>query len=104
MITQPSSKHQTTTIELLGKLYHIRCPDQDTPKLQQAARNLNQILKDLSATSNAPAPEKLAIIAALNLSAQLLELEATTSTKLDQLLNLLNSATSQQHEHSSAKS
>lgn len=104
MMTQPSSKHKTTTIELLGKLYHIRCPDQDTPKLQQAARNLNQILKQLSDTNHAPAPEKLAIIAALNLSAKLLELEATTSAKLDQLITLINSAAPHHNEHSSAKS
>lgn len=89
MTTPINNTAKTITIELLGKLYHIRCSDQDTSKLQQAAHNLNDTLRELAQNSHSPLPpEKLAIIAALNLSAKLLEIEDQTCTKINKLIQL----------------
>lgn len=69
----------TTTIELLGKPYQIRCQEHEIGNLQKAAEYLNNTLKSLPDSSKSLAPEKLALMAALNLASQILALEEQMS-------------------------
>ncbi len=76
----------TTTIELMGKPYQIRCQEQEVSALQKAANYLNNTMKELCPDGKLMAMEKLAVMAAINLASQLLELE----TKTDQNTHFLN--------------
>jgi cell division protein ZapA len=75
----------TTTIELLGKPYHIRCQQQEAVNLQQAAQYLNHTLEQLANNSKELSAERLAITAALNLAAKVISLEQQQDYKLYQL-------------------
>lgn len=65
----------TASIELLGKPYQIKCRENEIPALQRAAEYLNSTLESLPEGSKTLAPEKLGMMAALNLASQFLELE-----------------------------
>jgi cell division protein ZapA len=80
----------TATIELLGKTYQIKCEENEKPALQKAAAYLNNTMKTLPNAGKLPAPEKLGIMAALNLASQLLELEEQMSQQMHFLNQRLN--------------
>ncbi len=63
------------TIEILGKNYQIKCEENELPALQKAADYLNSILKTMPQSGRLLAPDKLGMMAALNLASQFLELE-----------------------------
>lgn len=75
----------TTTIELLGKPYQIRCQEHEIANLEKAAAYLNNMLKALPSSSKNLAPEKLAWMAALNLASQILALEEQMNQHADSL-------------------
>lgn len=85
MIDHSSSAAVTTTIELLGKPYQIRCSEHEITVLQKAAQYLESTLKTLPGSKTTPL-EKLAILAALHLASQLLGIE----DKMQQHIELLN--------------
>jgi cell division protein ZapA (FtsZ GTPase activity inhibitor) len=70
------------SIELLGKPYQIKCQEFEIPALQKAADHLNQTLKSLPQGERPLPPEKLGIMAALNLSSQILELQEQMSQQM----------------------
>jgi cell division protein ZapA len=76
----------TTTIELMGKPYQIRCQENEIAGLQKAAQYFNKTLKALPGSEKILAPEKLAILAGLNLASQILELE----DQMSQHIHFLN--------------
>ena len=76
----------TTIIELLGKPYPIKCQENEISTLQKAAHYLNNSIKALPNNGKLLAPEKLAIMAALNLASQILELE----DQMSQHMHFLN--------------
>ena len=87
----PTTTATTATIELMGKPYQIKCQENEIPALQKAAEYLNGTLKSLPNTGKLLAPEKLGIMAALNLASQILELEQQMSQNLLFLNQRLNS-------------
>lgn len=62
------------TIQLLGKEYQIKCPEAETNALQRAAQYLEEKMR-LTGESGIISLDRIAIIAALNVSHQLLMLE-----------------------------
>lgn len=72
----------TANIELLGKPYQIKCRESEIPALQRAAEYLNSTLQSMPQGSKALAPEKLGMMAALNLASQILELEDQMSQQM----------------------
>ncbi len=72
----------TLTLELLGRPYQIRCQDNEIAALQKAAQYLNNSMKTLPSSGKVLSPEKLAVMAALNLATQILELQEQMSQHL----------------------
>lgn len=70
-----STKTITTTIEILGKPYPIRCPESELKSLQQAADFLNKKMAEVKDSGKAINLERIAIITGLNVAYQLLELD-----------------------------
>ena len=68
-----------TTIDLLGKPYQVKCEEHEIPALQKAAAYLNNTMKALPHTTNSLLPEKMGMMAALNLASQIVELEQQKS-------------------------
>lgn len=68
-----TEKTITTTIEILGKQYPVRCAESEENSLQMAAKLLNQKMSEVLASGKAINLERIAIITALNLANQLLQ-------------------------------
>ncbi|GAB1255728.1 cell division protein ZapA [Aurantivibrio plasticivorans] len=74
----------TIAVNLLDKDYQVACPPEEQAILQSAARQLDQRLRDIRSTGNVIGLEKIAIMAALNLSYELmLAKESSASADLD---------------------
>lgn len=65
----------TTSIEILGKSYQIRCSEYELSALQQAAKYLDGKMKEVQDSGKAINLERIAIIAALNITHEFLQTE-----------------------------
>lgn len=88
-----SNKIVSTTIEILGKLYTIRCSDSELQSLQQAAEYLNQKMSEVRDSGKAINLERIAVITALNITHQFLHLDQQKNT----LVNQINQRITQLH-------
>jgi cell division protein ZapA len=96
-----TDKIVTTTIEILGKQYPVRCQEAEVNSLQLAANLLNQKMSEVQESGKAINLERIAIITALNMANQLLQSDTQKSTVLQtinhrllQLQNKVDSALS----------
>jgi cell division protein ZapA len=64
---------EALTVNLLNKEFTFRCPKDNTTKLQHAASYLNQKLLEINRGSKAQRFEDMAVMAAISISAELLE-------------------------------
>lgn len=62
-----------TTVEILGKSYQLRCSDEDINALHEAAKYLHQKMQEIQASGKVMNPERIAIMAALNISYSFLQ-------------------------------
>jgi len=70
-----TDKIVTTTIEILGKVYPVRCSEAEVGSLQMAAKLLNQKMSEVQESGKAINLERIAIITALNMANQLLQID-----------------------------
>jgi cell division protein ZapA len=91
----------TTTIEILGKFYPIRCDESEIETLQEAAHYLNQKMQEVKESGKLINLERMTIVAALNMFLELKQQQAIQNgklndyiaqmqAKLDQALNMAN--------------
>src|SRR5262245_38836366 len=80
-----SNKTIQTTIEILGKLYPIRCSESELESLKQAASYLNQKMTEVQASGKAINLERIAIITALNISHQFLEMDQQKTMHMNKI-------------------
>ena len=73
------SRVPTVTVEILDKEYQVACPPDKEAELVAAARHLDQQMRDIRATGKVIGLERVAIMAALNLSHDLLSERAGNS-------------------------
>ena len=64
-----------TTVEVLGKTYQIKCPTDEVDALQQAAQYLEEKMQEVRSVANVLSMDRIAVIAALNVTHQLLTVE-----------------------------
>ncbi len=74
-----------TTIEILGKYYPIRCFESEVKLLEQAAQFLNKKMLDVQESGKAINLERIAIITALNLAHELLQVDQQKSGIMDKI-------------------
>lgn len=70
-----SSQPINTTIEILGKHYPIRCQESEYESLLQAAEYINRKMRDVQVSGKAINLERIAIITALNIAHEFLQLD-----------------------------
>lgn len=75
-----------TPIEIMGRTFHIKCPSCDIAALQKAAKFLEQKLRLTREASQTLSFEKVAVITALNISHELLNIEQNKN-HLSELVN-----------------
>ncbi|WP_271271924.1 cell division protein ZapA [Aliamphritea hakodatensis] len=62
------SKAKNIAVKLLDKEYVIACPEEAEAELQQAAAHLNSKLQEIKSSGKIIGMERIAIMAALNIS------------------------------------
>ena len=69
-------RQHTVTIGILDKSYQVACEPEQEEELQQAARDLDDQMRAIRSTGKVIGLERVAIMAALNLSHQVLSLKS----------------------------
>jgi len=81
------------TISILGKELMVACPDSEREALSAAARYLDERMREVQDGGKVIGTERCAVMAALNLTNELLQLRRTTNgvpAGLDERLQALN--------------
>jgi len=67
------SSSETVFVKILDKEYQVACPPGEKDALVQAAHNLDERMRDIRSGGSVVGLERIAVMAALNLSHELLE-------------------------------
>ena len=79
------SASEPITVSLLDRDYQFACPPDQRDALKQAAEHLDERLREVKAGGRLVAMDRIAIMAALNLAADLLALQQTLSDRAEQV-------------------
>lgn len=74
-----------TTIEILGKFYQIKCPADELAALKEAASWLNEKMRGFRASSGVAQPEIVAIMTALNIACDYLQLQTEKNNEIERI-------------------
>ncbi|OZG74906.1 cell division protein ZapA [Hahella sp. CCB-MM4] len=85
-----STTPNTVSVNILEKEYLVACPPEARAQLEQAARVLDNKMKEIRSSGKVYGTERIAVMAALNLTHDLLQ-EGEKSTKFDTTLESLQS-------------
>ena len=82
---------QPTTVEvrILDKDYLVACPQEEQEALLRAARHLDSKMREIRTTGTVLGTERIAVMAALNITHELLE-DSNVSGAADQLLRAMD--------------
>jgi cell division protein ZapA len=93
------SRQNTVTVTILDKDYQVACPPGQEQELLAAARHLDQSMRDIRATGKVIGLERVAIMAALNMSHELLATrDGRTAKPLDDQEDRIRDVTAQLEE------
>lgn len=65
-------------ISIMGREFSVACPEQEQEDLLEAARYLDRSMKDIQKTGKIIGAERCAIMAALNITNDLLKMQRST--------------------------
>ncbi len=89
------NRPNTVSVDILDKEYQVACPPNEELALANAARYLDQHMRDIRSTGKVIGLERVAIMAALNISHELLALKSgdnpIETIEEQELLSALNS-------------
>lgn len=83
------STPETVLIHILDKEYQVQCPPEEKPALEQSARELDKRMREIRKSGNVIGLERIAVMAALNLSYDLLTTTSEASTNATNQSELL---------------
>ncbi|HDY99617.1 MAG TPA: cell division protein ZapA [Pseudomonas sabulinigri] len=66
------SQPLTVTLHILDKEYRVSCPPEERSNLEQAARHLDTTMRDIRNSGKVIGVERIAVMAALNISHEML--------------------------------
>lgn len=73
-------RNEAVFVRILDKEYQVACPPGERDALLQAAHNLDQRMRGIRNSGSVIGLERIAVMAALNLSHELLEAASQTGT------------------------
>lgn len=68
-------EEMSTTIEMLGRVYQIKCEEKEIDSLQRAAQFLEDKMRNIRDSGKVLSIDRIAVLAALNIAHQYLALE-----------------------------
>lgn len=81
--------NQAVTVKILDKDYQVACPASERDALISAAVHLDERMRDIKTSGNIVGLERIAVMAALNLSHELLQNSGSDNAgQLEGLVNL----------------
>lgn len=75
-----AEKPTTVEVKILDKEYLVSCPDEARDELLQAARHLDTKMREIRASGKVFGTERIAVMAALNITHDLLERDTMSDT------------------------
>jgi len=97
------SKPSTTVeVRILDKEYLVACPEEEREALLRSARHLDQKMREIRASGKVFGTERIAVMAALNITHEMLErdtMSEATSSILKAMDSKLDSALGDSSEH-----
>lgn len=82
------SDSNTLEVKILEKEYLVACPDEDKPALRTAAQHLDSKMREIRATGKVHGTERIAVMAALNITYELMQNSSQRSEE-DQFIKAL---------------
>lgn len=86
-----SEAHNTVSLNILGKLYKVKCPQDKIAELREAAQYLESRMRQVGHNGKAPAADRLTVVTALNLTYELLAQKKQTSAYMDMMSQQIRS-------------
>ena len=77
------SNNEPLTIKIMDKEYRIACPEEEKTNLRASADLLNDKLKEIKQQGSVIGTERIAIMAALNMSHEILHSQSLTTEHED---------------------
>ena len=87
MMESPS---ETTVVTILDKEYRVSCPADQTEALHAAARYLSDKMRDIRSVGKVIGIERIAVMAALNISYELMHTRSAAETEKNETREHLN--------------
>ncbi len=88
-MSQDPSETTTTTVSILEKEYLVSCPPEEREALEQSARHLDRRMREIRANGKVIGLERIAVMAALNITYELLQ-KQDVGVVTEQQLNRLD--------------
>ncbi len=85
-----SIQQQPVTLTILGKEYKIKCADDEKNDLIHSAEQLDQKMRDIRLTGKVSGAERVAVLAALNLTHELSQIKKNSTPGSSTLNKKLN--------------
>ena len=76
-----TAQSEPITVSLLDRDFQFACPPEQSEDLREAAKHLDERLRDVKASGRLVAMDRIAIMAALNLADELLRLQKRVSER-----------------------
>lgn len=76
--------NETVTVRILDKEYQVACPSEERQALLDSANLLNERMKTIRGTGSIVGLERIAVMAALNLSHELLQAKQDSGVSANQ--------------------
>lgn len=84
-----AEKPTTVEVKILDKEYLVSCPEEARDELMHAARHLDTKMREIRASGKVFGTERIAVMAALNITHDLLE-RTTMSDSASRILNTMD--------------
>ena len=75
--------HNTVSLNISGKLYKVKCPQDKIAELLEAAQYLESKMRETSHSSKTPSADRVAVITALNIVYELLAQKKQTNIYME---------------------
>jgi len=79
---------ETLSVHILGKDYQVACPEEERDALLRAAADLDRRMREIRHSGNVIGVERIAVMAALNLSNEVLQGQQQSGVDRDILESL----------------
>lgn len=75
--------NNVVSVKILDRHYSIKCPPEQTHELQESVSYVNEHMKKIQRTTNMNSTDRIAVITALNISHELIQLRKQKNSYID---------------------